>query len=60
MRVSCENYIILGDYFCISYKGGKAFCTIGGFEVTLNLISDRFFFLEVPYTASVKVRQALY
>ena len=28
--------------FCRSYKRDKAFCTIGGFEVTLNLIPDKF------------------
>ena len=28
--------------FCKFYKRDKAFCTIGRFEVTLNLIHDKF------------------
>ena len=45
MRVSCGNYIISNKEtdFCRSYKRDKAFCTIGGFEVTSNLIADTFF-----------------
>ena len=29
--------------FCRSYKREKVFCVIGGFEVILNLIPDKFY-----------------
>ena len=34
--------------FCRSYKRYKAFCIIGRFEVTLNLIPDKFSLYRCP------------
>ena len=53
-NVSCWNYISKKETdFCRSYNRDKAFCTIGGFEVTLDLVPDKFFSLEVPLIALV-------
>ena len=46
MHVSCVNYIVLVRrrlIFVDLKKRDKAFCTIGRFEVTLNLIPDKAF-----------------
>ena len=55
MRVTCGNYINKKETdFCRSCKRGKVFYTIGEFEVSLNLIPDKFSLWRCPLLLQLK------